>query len=113
MWPGLVIVRSGLLWVATAASVVLLLAVVVMLRLLLVSRSSMMSALALVLWRLLVTGPGTGPRPLGLGVTRGDHTLLGDGLGHRHRGRGLRGAIHRPRRARVTHDDLAGQYLWL
>lgn len=113
MWPGLVIVRSGLLWVATAALVVLLLTAVVMLRLLLlISRSSMMSAaLALVLWRLLVTGPGTGPRPLGLGVTRGDHTLLGDGLGHR--GRGLRGAIHRPRRAGVTHDHLAGQCLWL
>ena len=106
MRPGLVIVRRRLLWVA--ACVVLLLTAVVMLRLLLllVSRPSMMSAtLGLVLWRLLVAGPSTGPRPLGLGVTRGDHTLLGDGLGHR--GWGLRGAVHRPRRARVAHDDLA------
>lgn len=51
MWPGLVIVRCGLLWVATAASVVLLLTAVVMLRLLLL--------VSLVLWRPLVTGART------------------------------------------------------
>ena len=107
MRPGLVIVRRGLLWVATAACVVLLLTAVVMLRLLLllVSRPSMMSALSLVLWRLLVTGPSTRPRPLGSGVTRGDNTLLGDGLGHW--GGGLWGAVHRPRRAWGAHSDLA------
>lgn len=51
MWPRLVIVRCGLLWVATAASVVLLLTAVVMLRLLLL--------VSLVLWRPLVTGART------------------------------------------------------
>ena len=117
----LVIVRCGLLWVASTSSMVLLTVVVVLrLLLLLISRSTMMlSRLLLVAsssaaprplrlrscWLLEVGGPCTAPRSLRLGVAGGHHTLLSSGLRHGHRGGCLRGAVHWPRRARGAHCD--------